>query len=172
LNCQSFCFLTCVTRFAISIHIFAHGWPPILNIQYLYYNPSLGLTTKARACKVASQEESPGVKESVREWTFTLPKELSLSELESRWTPKCLESNCKGQNPMVQGVFYIIGKLLKLKCLKWACITHLDIWNTSYGQKKGRESNWQLVSRPLKVKNHPNFLACRWHETYRWKALN
>jgi hypothetical protein len=27
-------------------------------------------------------------------------------------------------------------------------------------------------SRPLKVKNHPNFLACRWRATYRWKAFN
>jgi hypothetical protein len=23
-------------------------------------------------------------------------------------------------------------------------MTHLDIWNTSYGQKKGRKSNWQF----------------------------
>jgi hypothetical protein len=30
-------------------------------------NPSLGLATKARACKVAGQKGSPGVKESVRE---------------------------------------------------------------------------------------------------------
>jgi hypothetical protein len=51
-------------------------------------------------------------------------------------------------------------------------MTHLDIWNTSYGHKKGRESNWQFESRPLKVGNHPNFLACRWHVTYIWKALD
>jgi len=31
----------------------------------------------------------------------------------------------------------IIEKLLERRCLKWACIAHLDIWNTSYGQKKG-----------------------------------
>jgi len=61
---------------------------------------------------------------------------------------------------------------LKLKCLKWARMTHLDIWNTSYGQKKGRESNWQFDSRPLKVKNQSDFLACRWRATCRWKALN
>jgi hypothetical protein len=30
-------------------------------------NPSLGLVTKKRACKVAGQEGSPIVKESVRE---------------------------------------------------------------------------------------------------------
>jgi hypothetical protein len=49
---------------------------------------------------------------------------------------------------------------------------HLDIWNTSYDQKKGRESNWQFESRPLKVRNLPNFLACKWRATYRWKAPN
>jgi len=43
---------------------------------------------------------------------------------------------------------------------------------TSYSQKKGRELNWQFDSRPLKVENHPNFLACRWHVTYCWKAFN
>jgi hypothetical protein len=38
---------------------------------------------------------------------------------------------------MVCDFFYIIGKLLERRCLKSACIAHLDIWNTSYGQKKG-----------------------------------
>jgi hypothetical protein len=51
-------------------------------------------------------------------------------------------------------------------------MTHLDIWNTSYGQKKGKESNWQFDSKPLKVGNHPNFLVCRWRATYHWKALD
>jgi hypothetical protein len=30
---------------------------------------------------------------------------------------------------------------------------HLDICSTSYVQKKGRESNWQFDSKPLKVGN-------------------
>jgi hypothetical protein len=34
-------------------------------------------------------------------------------------------------------------------------MTHLDIRNTSYGQKKGQESNWQFDSRPLKVGIRP-----------------
>jgi hypothetical protein len=51
-------------------------------------------------------------------------------------------------------------------------MTYLDIWNTSYGQKKGQESNWQFDSQPLKVKNWPDFLVCRWCATYRWKALD
>jgi hypothetical protein len=51
-------------------------------------------------------------------------------------------------------------------------MTHLDIWNISYGQKKGHESNWQFDSRSLKVKNHPGFLACMSRATYHWKSLN
>ncbi|CAK9195083.1 unnamed protein product [Sphagnum troendelagicum] len=38
---------------------------------------------------------------------------------------------------------------------KWPRIGHLDICHPSYGQKKGRESNWQFDSRPLKVGNRP-----------------
>ncbi len=74
-------------------------------------NPNLGLTTKAKACKVAGQEGSLGVRlhapRSARECEGIdltlpgeLPRELPHWELESRWTPKCSESNCRGQNPM------------------------------------------------------------------------
>jgi len=73
---------------------------------------------------------------------------------------------------MTCGILYIIEKLLEHKCLKWARIAHLDIWNTSYGQKKGRESTWQFDSRPLKVRNRPDFRACRWRATYGWKAFD
>jgi hypothetical protein len=73
---------------------------------------------------------------------------------------------------MARNFFYTIGKLSKHRCLKWARMTHLDIWNTRYGQKKGWESSWQFDCRPLKVENRPDFLACRWHVTYRWKILD
>jgi hypothetical protein len=33
-------------------------------------------------------------------------------------------------------------------------------------------SNWQFDSRPLKVRNRPNFLMCRWCTTYHWKSLD
>ncbi len=46
-----------------------------------------------------------------------------------KWTLKFSESDCRGQNPSVWRVLYIIGKLLKRKCLKWARMTHVDIWN-------------------------------------------
>jgi hypothetical protein len=86
------------------------------------------------------------------------------------WSPKWIlkpsKRDCRGQNPSPRGVLYIIGKLLKRKCLKWAHIADLDIWNTSYGQKKGRRTNWQFDSQPLKVRNRPNFLAFRWCATY------
>jgi hypothetical protein len=74
---------------------------------------------------------------------------------ESVGTPKFSEFDCKGQNILHWGVLYIIGKLSKLRCRKWVCMSHLDICNTSYGKNKGRESNWQFDSQPLKVRNRP-----------------
>jgi hypothetical protein len=100
------------------------------------------------------------------------PKGGSLWELESQWTPEFLEGNCKGQNLMTWKALYTNGKILECRYLKWAHIAHWDVWNTSYGQKKGRESSWQFDSRPLKVRNWPDFRACRWCATYHWKALD
>jgi hypothetical protein len=48
---------------------------------------------------------------------------------------------------------------------------HLDIWNTSHVQKKGRESNWQFDSRPLKVGNRPDPDVCGGSATHHWKDL-
>jgi hypothetical protein len=53
----------------------------------------------------------PGVQKSVRERPLTLPIEPSCWELKSRWTPKCSKSDCKSQNQMARGVFYIIRTL-------------------------------------------------------------
>ncbi len=60
---------------------------------------------------------------------------------------------------------------MKSRCPKWPRMSHLDIYNTSYGWKKGRESNWQFDSRPLKVGNRPDPQVCRWSATHCWKAL-
>jgi hypothetical protein len=81
------------------------------------------------------------------------------------------EFDCRGQNTLHWGVFNIIEKLLKCRCRKWACMGHLDICSTSYGKNKGRESNWQFDSRPLKVGNRPDLGAFRWRATYCWKAF-
>jgi hypothetical protein len=48
-----------------------------------------------------------------------------------------------------------LEKVLKRRYAKWPRIGHLDICSPSYEQKKGRESNWQFDSRPLKVRNRP-----------------
>jgi hypothetical protein len=98
-------------------------------------NPSLGLVTKARACKGVGQKWSPkvtfhasgsvGMWEIVREWTSTLPSELPFWELESQWTPKPSKSNCRDQNLLDWKISYINEKLLELRCLKWARMTHL-----------------------------------------------
>jgi hypothetical protein len=132
-------------------------------------NPNLGNMTKVRACKGASQEwaeEShfmlPGVQERVREWTPTLPSDLPLWELESQWTFKFSEGNFRSQNSLDWNIFYIIGKLLELKCLKWVRVTHLGTYNIRKAKRKGRKSNCQFDSWPLKVRNRPEFLACRW----------
>jgi hypothetical protein len=50
-------------------------------------------------------------------------------------------------------------------------MSHLDIYNRSNGKKKGRESNWQFDSRPLKVGNRPDPGACKWSAAHCWKAL-
>jgi hypothetical protein len=113
-----------------------------------------------------------GVQESEWEWTLTLPKGVQLWELESRCTSKYSKRDFRGENSMAGGVLYTIEKLLERRCLKWVRITHLDIWNITYGQKKGRESNCQFDSRPLKVRNRPNLLVDRWRATYHWKALD
>ncbi len=63
--------------------------------------------------------------------------------------PKNSKFNCRGQNTLPWGVIYIIGKFLKCRCWKWPCMSHSNICNISYGQKKGRESNWQFDFRPL-----------------------
>jgi hypothetical protein len=44
--------------------------------------------------------------------------------------------------------------------------------NTSYGQKKGRESKWQFDSRPLKVANRPLPDVRSECATWHWKAFN
>jgi hypothetical protein len=69
------------------------------------------------------------------------------------------------------GVLHIIGKLSKCRCRKWPCMSHLDIYNTSYGKRKGQESNWQFDSRSLKVRNRPDPSVRRSSATHRWKAL-
>ncbi len=90
---------------------------------------------------------------------------------ESFGTLENSEFDCRGQNTLPWVVLYIVGKVLKSKCPKWPRMSHLNIYSTSYGRMKGRESNWQFDSRPLKVGNRPDPGVFRWSATHRWKAL-
>jgi hypothetical protein len=92
-------------------------------------------------------------------------------KLESSEIPTNLELDCRDQHTSHWGVLDVIGKVLKCKCPKWPRMNHLDICSPSYGQKKGRESNWQFDSRPLKVGNRPLPDVCRKSAIWRWKAL-
>jgi hypothetical protein len=93
-------------------------------------------------------------------------------DLESSKTPECSELDSKAQNTSHWGVLGVIEKVLKRRCRKWLCIGHLDICSPSYGQKKGRESNWQFDSRPLKVGNRPLFNLRIESAIRRWKDLD
>ncbi len=104
-------------------------------------NLRLGFATKARACKGAGEEGSLGI-------TSCAPGRVGECEGMTPHTPKGVlilgvgvpvdffefsKNDYKGQNPMDWGVHYLIGKLLEFRCVKWACMTHLDTSNTSYG---------------------------------------
>jgi len=91
--------------------------------------------------------------------------------LESSGTPATSELDSRAQNTSPWDVLYTVGKALKCRCRKWPRMSHLDIYNTSYDQKKGRESKWQFDSRPQKVGNRPDPGVCKWSVTHRWRAL-
>jgi hypothetical protein len=93
-------------------------------------------------------------------------------KMESSKTPKNSEDNLRGQISSPWGILYINGNLLKRRCPKWPRIAHLDICSSSYEQKKGRHSNCQFDSRPLKVGNRPLYNVASTSATRRWKALN
>jgi len=131
-----------------------HKWTYIVKIKNTHYVTTLALSSQLK--QKGSQGHMP---KRVWEWRLTLPNELSFWELESQWTPEFLESDCRGQNTFHWKFLYIIGKLLNCRCLKWARMIRLDIYNTSYGKKKGRESNLQFDSQPQKIGNWPTFVC-------------
>jgi hypothetical protein len=101
-------------------------------------------------------------------WSPTLGK---VGGLESSGTPECSELDSKAQNTLHWGVLSVIGKVLERRYRKWPHIGHSDIYIPSYGQKKGRESNWQFDSQPLKVGNRPLPDVALKSATRHWKAL-
>ncbi len=135
-------------------------------------NPSLGLPTKARVCKRAGQERDSRMWKNVRMNSHT-PKWTPMLGVGVPTDSRIFRERLQGSKPIaLKSSLYHWKKLLKRRCLKWARMTNLDIWNTSYGQKKGRESNRQSDFRPHKLGNQPDFLAWRWHAILHWKGLD
>jgi hypothetical protein len=123
------------------IHVYFQTqlWCNIVATLTLGSQPMQGLT------RVQDKKEAQeahlillGVQESVREWTLTLPSELPLWELESLWSSEPSRSDCKGQNSLNWKVIYIIGKLLKRTCLKWARMTGSQIDSLISNHQKPR----------------------------------
>jgi hypothetical protein len=100
------------------------------------------------------------------------PNTWKSGDLESSGTPERLELDSKGQNTSHWGVLGVVEKVLKRRYRKCPRMGNSDICSSSYGQKKGRESNWQFDSRPLKVGNRclPDIRSER--ATWRWKDLD
>jgi hypothetical protein len=90
---------------------------------------------------------------------------------ESSGTPESSELDCRGQNTSPWSVLYTVGKVLNRRCRKWPRMNHSDICRISYVRKKGRQSNCQFDSQPLKVGNWPDPGVCRRSATHHWKAL-
>jgi len=102
-------------------------------------------------------------------WSPTLGK---VGGWESSETLECSELDNKGQNTLHWNVLGVIEKVLKLRYRKCPRIGNSDICSPSYGQKKGRESNWQFDSRPLKVGNRLLFDVRFERATWHWKDLD
>jgi len=79
--------------------------------------------------------------------------------MESRWTPKTSESNCRGQTSMAHGVLYIIRKLLKRRCLKWARIAHLESETQVMAKRRARSRTASLTPDHKKSRIDPIYLA-------------
>ncbi len=67
-------------------------------------------------------------------------------KLESSGTLENSERDFRNQISLHLYALGVIEKVLKRRCPKWPCMSHLDICSPSYGQKKGWESNW--LSQP------------------------
>jgi hypothetical protein len=100
----------------------------------------------------------------------TLGKVWGWDSYSQKWEATS-ELNNRRKNTLSWGVLYTVGKVLKCRCPKCPRMSHLDICSPSYGQKKGRESNCQFDSRPLKVENRPLPDVCRGSAMRHWKAL-
>jgi hypothetical protein len=88
------------------------------------------------------------------------------------WDSRTFRARHQGPKHLVLRCSWCHWKVLKRRYRKWPRIGHLDICSPSYGQKKGRESNWQFDSRPLKVENRHLSEVRIDNATWHWKDLD
>ncbi len=79
--------------------------------------------------------------------------------MESRWTSKISKSDFRGQTSISCGVFYIIGKLLKRRCLNGLALL---IWTSKTQVMAKRRAGSRIASLTLdhkKPRIDPIYLA-------------
>jgi hypothetical protein len=96
------------------------------------HNFSLGLATNARVCKDAGRKWSlrvtfhvhgsvgkcEGMNPNTPKWVPTLGIRVMMNSRIIKW-------RLQGSKSLDWKIPYTIGKLLKWRCLKWVCMTHL-----------------------------------------------
>jgi hypothetical protein len=60
---------------------------------------------------------------------------------------------------MACGVLYIIGKLLELRCLKWACIVHLESETQVMAKRRAESQTTNLTPDQQKSRSDPIYLS-------------
>ncbi len=85
------------------------------------------------------------MRENARDEARWLPSALPLWELHLCGSYKCLKPWLERQKNTKLGPQDTIKKVLKLRCLKFPRIIHLNLICMSYDQKKGWRSNWNLT---------------------------
>jgi len=100
---------------------------------------------------------------------LTLPKVGKWSPLR---LPKIQKMIWGVKSPHIGAFFISMERSWSVDAQNGLAMGHLDLCSPSYGQKKGRESNCQFDSRPLKVRNRPLPDVASRSVTWRWKALD
>jgi len=152
--------------------------PTYLFTTYIYcHNLSLGLTTKAKACKGVGQMWRSGA-------TFQAPNNVGECERMNIYTPKwtptlgvgvsmdsqIFKKQLQGSKPIRLRIFLYHWKSFGTQMSKMGSHDPFGHSKDKLWPKKGL--GVKCDSSPLKVDNSPNFLACRRNATYHWKALD
>jgi hypothetical protein len=126
---------------------------------------TLGLQPKQRHGKLwvknATWESHSHSRECGRVWG----NELTHSQLGSHfgsWSPENSQIFKKWfQRSKLIGLKknYTIGIFLKHKCLNWACMIHLNTYNTSYGQKKRPKIKMSIWLPTTKNQKSPQIMC-------------